>query len=131
MFFTLDEIMKGNSQVLNWYEGALNLWKEILKHYDLKDSSEYGKLSKVLFENQFKFEQKCGGRSIGKEIMAVSAIIQFYNINTGFEDEWDKPTEHRQKQAKTLFNAIQFSTCSLEVKSHAKRIAKIYGLIEG
>jgi hypothetical protein len=130
MFFTLDEILKGNAKLLNWYNEALNLWKDILKPYDLTDSSQFGKLSKVLFENQFKFESICGSRSIGKEIMAVSAIVQFYNINTGFDDEWDKPSEHRKKKAKNLFNAIQFSGCSLEVKSNAKRIAKIYGLIE-
>lgn len=131
MFFTFDEIIKGNKKLLNWYEESLALWGKILKPYDLKESSQVGKISKALFEYQSNFEAICGNRSIGKEIMAISGILQFYNINTGFDDEWDKPEEYRRKKAKNLYNSIMLSGCSLEVKSNAKRIAKFYGLIEG
>lgn len=131
MFFTLNELIEGNNEITTWYQNALSLWEEILKPFDLKNPSQFSPISKILLEKQGKFEHECGGRTIGKEIMAISAIIQYYKINTGFEDEWDQPNAFRKIKAKTIYNAIQFSGCSLEVKSNAKRIAKTYGLIEG
>ena len=102
----------------------------ILKAYDLKETSQFGKLSMELFEKQVQFESRCGGRSTGKEIMAISGILQFYKINTGFETEWDQPNDFRKKKARNLYNALLFSGCSVEVKMTAKKIAKFYGLVE-
>jgi len=129
MFYTLNELMLGHSNVVNWYQDAIKLWSGILKDIDIKDSKTIGLLARELNIHQSRFEQACGDRSSGKEIMAITGIIQFYNINTGFEDEWDKKNTFRKKKAKNIYNAILFSGCSVEVKMTAKKVAKFYGLV--
>lgn len=129
MYFTFDELINGNPKIVDWYKNALQLWDDILKNYDIKETKQFGKLAKELFQKQSLFESKCGGRSTGKEIMAITGIIQFYNLTTGFEEEWDKENTFRKKKARNLYNAILFSGCSVEVKMTAKKVAKFYGLV--
>ena len=120
MIFTINSLLKGDQQVTNYYQSAKRYWEKILSEEGYTDIL---KLSKRLHMEQFWFEQNCGGRTLGQEIMSITAIAQFYDIQVGFD--------HTFKKAQFVYQAIVRSYCSLEVKYYAKDAAKEYGLLEG
>lgn len=130
MFFTIDSLLQQDRDIIKWYKNGKILWDQLLAKWDMSKQININHLANDLWRHQFDFESKCGGKSVGQEIMAIIGIVQFYNINTGFEPEWNRPNDYRLRKALNVYRAFQSSTCSTEVKFAAKRIAKLYGLEE-
>lgn len=130
MFFTIDEVIKQNRDIFKWYKNAQKLWDGILGKWDISKQTNIDGLANELWRMQLSFERNCGGRTIGQEIMVISGIVQFYNINVGFEQEWNTPVDNRLKKARNTYKAFQRSSCSMEVKFTAKAVARFYGLEE-
>lgn len=119
MRYTIEELLDNDSQLLNYYAKAKERWLDIIQRPSAEDMD---KLASVLTVEQIWFENNCGGREIGQEIMAVVGIAQFYTTQSGFSGNY--------KKARRVYDAFWRSYCSLEVKSHAKQIAKDYDLLE-
>lgn len=120
MHYTIEMLVNGNSEILEFYRKAKHRWKKILNENQNANSNE---LSKVLTNEQLWFEYNCGTRWIGQEIMVVTGITQFYSTDSGFDE--------RKDQALLVYNAFMNSYCSIEVKGAANSVAKNYYLIEG
>lgn len=119
MNYTIELLMKENENILRYYKLAYSHWREILSSNDNNDAKS---LSKKLTNEQMWFEDNCGGRYIGQEIMVVSGISQFYSTQNGFNG--------KEKNALIVYEAFKMSFCSLEVKSKADQVAKQYYLDE-
>lgn len=118
--YTFKELITGDTNILDYYQRAQQLWEEI------KQSDKFTNvdtLAKELSFVQTQFELECGGRMLGQEIMTFVGIGQFYSIASGFEDR-------DFEDAIKVKNAFARSNCSLEVKWHAEEAAKIFGLSE-
>jgi len=95
---------------LNYLRQAKAIWDELLKDIDTTSVED---LAKSIRDAQFSdFEKRCGGMSSGKMIMGCSAAAYYY-------DEMDGLGKNGKK-AITLRDAIQKSSCSMEVKSSAR-----------
>lgn len=130
MHRTIQFLMEGNSDLIKWYSNAIKLWEEIFKKYDPSKASNVGKLASEITYSQGSFERECGTRYNGQEIMAVTSIAMFYTIEVGFDDLDEDKFKNKYQCALNVYNAIQKSMCSIEVKFHAKKVAKSYGLLE-
>jgi hypothetical protein len=119
MHFVIELLMQENDNVIAYFKIAKQKWREILNQH-IGDSEEA--LAKTLSLEQFWFENNCGGRWEGQEIMVICGITQFYSTDTGFGT--DRPSALR------VYNAFMKSHCSLEVKGEADKVAKSYYLLE-
>ena len=119
MHYTTELLVQGDKNVLLYYNTALNRWRKILAEYASKSSEE---LAKELSSEQFWFEENCGSRWVGQEIMVITGITQFYTTERGFD-------ENRHLALK-IYRAFMQSYCSLEVKGVAEDVAKSYYLDE-
>jgi len=120
MHYTIEMILNEDVSILEYYRNAKERWGKILEeHWGRTNALE---LSKLLTIEQFWFEQNCGGRWIGQEIMVIVGIVQFYSTEKGFEGNKEK--------ALWVFDAFMKSYCSIEVKGKAQDVAKDYYLIE-
>ncbi len=117
---TLEELLNNNSDILNYYQNAKLLWDEILNNTN--DINNTNEIAQELNKNQLTFESRCGGRSIGQEIMVYSGFARLYDTASGFSKE-------NKALAKRIINAFEKSTCSVEVKYTAKKAAEVYGLL--
>jgi hypothetical protein len=118
MHYTFEFLVKGDSDVLAYYKNAVHRWNEIWQRPQAKDLTS---MAHLLSNEQSWFEQNCGGRWVGQEIMIVSGFAMLYSPKIGFEDE---------SQARFLYDAFQSSMCSVEVKFGAERVAESYDLID-
>lgn len=117
---TFNLLMKNDSRIMEYYQNVKKLWEEVLKK---KEALHEDSLAKILQLEQFKFEAECDNdRSIGKELMAIVGILQYYDYQSGFDRNIDK--------VKLLYSAIEKSSYSLEVKYSSEEIAKHFHLIE-
>jgi len=117
--YTFDCIFRGDTQIINYYQTALSKWKEMLA--DSKNNN-VEKLAKRISSEQIPFfESKCGGKDIGQEVMAFAGLGQFYSASAGIEENLEK--------AKFVYDAIEKSSCSIEVKHYAKKAAKLFHII--
>ncbi len=114
MHYTIEELLKSNLQMQKYYSNAIELWEEI----DSLASRDSQSLSQVIRAKQSEFEQRCGGRNLGQEIMVVSGIGRHYSTARGLEDV----------KARAVYKAIKDSMCSLEVKVAADKIAESYSI---
>jgi hypothetical protein len=119
MHYTTELLIKGDKDVLLYYSNALNRWREKLPIYAEMSSEQ---LARELTIEQFWFEENCGSRWVGQEIMVVTGISQFYTTERGFDKD-----EHL---ALKIYHAFMQSYCSLEVKGVAEDVAKSYWLID-
>lgn len=119
MHYTTELLIQGDQNVLVYYSAALDRWERILAKYESKSSEE---LAKELSSEQFWFEQNCGSRWVGQEIMVITGITQFYTTEHGFDKNRDLAIK--------VYRAFMQSYCSLEVKGVAEDIAKRYYLDE-
>ena len=119
MHNTIELLLSGDSDVLEYYTNAKERWKKILSENEGSTSDE---LAKVLTREQIWFEHNCGTRWVGQEIMAVTGIAQFYSTQRGFDD--------KRELALHIYESFMKSYCSLEVKGLASDVAKDYYLIE-
>lgn len=119
MIYTIEELLK-NSNVTSWYQQAKTIWDKALANINTKDSSQ---IARTASSNQFEFENNCGGRFIGQEIMVITGIFRYYDEGNGFQKTLD--------EVQAMYQGLQKSSCSLEVKSHADDVAKLYPEITG
>jgi hypothetical protein len=114
---TIEALMNGDPDILELYERAREHWKQILQETEPFDDSTLGQR---LLGEQFWFEQDCGEKFLGQEIMVVTGIAQFYSTAEGFAENIDK--------AVIVLNA--FKKCaSIEAECFAESVAKIYDLV--
>lgn len=119
MHYTTELLIQGDKNILLYYSAALSRWREILAEYASKSSEE---LAKELSSQQFWFEENCGSRWAGQEIMVITGITQFYTTESGFDES--------KHLALKVYRAFMQSYCSLEVKGVAEDVAKSYCLNE-
>ncbi|MRX74099.1 hypothetical protein GJU40_18405 [Bacillus lacus] len=113
---TIQELLAGDTDILTFYSEADNLWEQIWA--DKLSENEEG-LAQLLTDYQTVFEDRCGGKTLGREVMAYSGYGYLYSANQGFEND---------HQARRLRQAFPSSTCSLEVKAAALKAADVYHL---
>ena len=112
----LEELKKGNPEIITFFVEAEKLWDTLLADID---SISVEDLAERLHVKQSRFEGICGDRGLGKMVMAWSAFPHFYSCDFGFED--NGPRAHK------LMQAFSKSFCSVEVKHAAKEAAEMYG----
>ena len=116
MQHTIEALMNGSHDIVEFYQRAGEHWKQILQETEPFDDSTIGQ---CLLARQFQFEQDCGGKYLGQEIMVITGIAQFYSTADGFAGNRDK--------AKAVMNA--FKKCaSREAEYFANHVAEIYDL---
>lgn len=120
MHYTTELLVQGDRDVLLYYSNALSRWRDKLPEYAEMSLEQ---LAKELTIEQFWFEENCGSRWVGQEIMVVTGITQFYTTERGFDKD--------EQLALKIYRAFMQSFCSLEVKGVAEDIAKSYWLIDG
>lgn len=126
MHYTLQKLIKGDEEIVNYYQQAKSIWNEIKEKIDCSKNENVLRLANELSNRQIiDFEHKCGGRDVGQEIMAWYGIAQFYTVEDGFGNDYE-----RLQSAKNVYEAFQKSYCSLEVKGYARDVANSYSLEE-
>lgn len=117
--YTLEKLINGHADIVEHYNNARQLWNEISQSDSFNNADT---LAEELTMRQLEFEHRCGGRWIGQEIMALTGIGQFYSSEIGFDAT--------HADAIKVKDAFARSYCSLEVKWHAEKAVKIFGLNE-
>lgn len=113
---TINYLMKNDSNIIKYYQAVKKLWKKILEKSEASNEDD---LAKILHFEQYQIEGACDDdRELGKELMVLIGIIQFHDYHTGFEKSYD--------QAMLVYNAIKKSSCSVEVKSYADKVASFF-----
>ena len=126
MHYTLQKLIEGDEEIVTYYQKAKSIWNEITGIIDCNNSENIPKLANELSSRQIiDFEYDCGGKDIGQEIMAWYGIGQFYKVEDGFGNDYE-----RLQSAKNVYEAFQKSYCSLEVKGYARDVANSYSLEE-
>ena len=115
----LGELATGNSSISDYFSEALEKWEGILSEHP---PSDVDGLSNELHIQQDWFERNCGGRWLGQEVMVASGIAQFYDSKNGFDDDLDI--------ARKIVEAFERSSCSMEVKGHARELSEYFDLDE-
>ncbi len=115
----MERLINGENDIINKYRIAIGLWDGIFKK---AESNTVDGLAGILWSEQGKFENQCGGKSIGQEIMVASGIYQFYSTASCFGDNLER--------ARLVANAFRISRCSMEVKHHAREIATALSIFE-
>jgi hypothetical protein len=119
MNYTVEMLVRGQAEVINYYRLAAERWREI---WGRPEASQLEQLARMLQAEQMWFEQNCGGRWVGQEIMVVSGLAGLYSTATGFDCN--------EPRARLLYDAFQSSLCSVEVKSIAQEVARSYDLLD-
>lgn len=119
MHYSLELLVQGQSEVVNYYRAAASHWREI---WSRKESRDLASLANLLTSEQRWFEHHCGGRWVGQEVMVVSGLAGLYTSAAGFDDNLPR--------ARLLYDAFLSSYCSVEVKSMAERVARSYDLLD-
>lgn len=121
MHLTIEALREGEAVTASW-RAAFAKWRELLKAVD---TTRLADLAEAIGDSQRDFfERECGGRSMGQEVMAWSGIAYFHDAEEGsFGDDVER--------ARKVYDAIQLSHASLDVKVHAERAAITYDLFEG
>ncbi len=113
MEYTIEALVKDDPEIAHHYARGAKRWVAILR----ADPSEASLAMRLRIE-QLWFEKNCGGRYLGPEVMAVTGIAYLYSTADGFGDN--------QGTARRVSDAIQASTCSVEVKEVGERMAHLY-----
>lgn len=117
MLEIIENLKRGNAAIVGLFVAAENLWNQLLP--DIQDLSVED-LGNRLQRSQGDFIRACGGRNLGKAVMAWSAFAHLYSYRAGFG--------HNIASAKKLAQAFEASGCSTEVKSDAREAANLYGV---
>ncbi|HEV7222646.1 MAG TPA: hypothetical protein VGN42_08095 [Pirellulales bacterium] len=120
MHYTIEMLIQGRGEIIAFYHAAADHWRAI---WDREDAANLEMLARMLPTEQMWFEKNCGGRWVGQEIMVVSGFALHYSTEGGF-------VENGYERARLLYDAIQSSLCSVEVKVIAEDVAESYDLIE-
>ncbi|WP_089606278.1 hypothetical protein [Acinetobacter piscicola] len=120
MSLTFKLLKCNDPEVLRYYAEANKIWEQLLEDY----KGDSIKLAHQLEIKQLKFEyivQDNGkySRWDGQEIMVFSGLSYFL----------DDESERGFKLAASIAEAFEISYCSLEIKSLAKRVSKLFYLV--
>ncbi len=115
------EAMRQGDNITPHFKAGFAKWAELLK--DIR-TQKLAELAEVLSEAQVDyFERQCGGRSLGQEVMAWTAIAYYFDTEEGgFGDDVEV--------ARKVYDALQLSQVSIDVKVHTERAAITYGLFD-
>lgn len=116
---TIRWILQGDGRLLAYYQRALQIWGELAADPGFADPK---RLAAAVQARQTQFELECGDRSLGREVLVISGLGQFYKTETGFED--------RLETARNVARAIMISACSQDVKQHTVNVAQLYSLFD-
>jgi hypothetical protein len=121
MKLTIEQLLSTTEagSVARYYQAAKARWEEILQR---KGAQDVDHLATMLFQEQAWFEQNCGGKHLGQEVMVVAGLAGFYSSADAFEGF--------EGTATRVYFALKKSGCSLEVKGLAGTVANFYGLVE-
>ena len=117
MHYTIERLLNGDTSLVEHYQSAAKRWKEILA---TPEAREVASLATLLKSHQMWFERNAGGRWPGQEAMVVSGFGMLYSTESGFQGNY--------KLAQMLAQAFEASSCSMEVKSIARQVARLYDL---
>ncbi|NUQ01149.1 MAG: hypothetical protein HUU35_14975 [Armatimonadetes bacterium] len=117
---TLDYLSKGDPQIVEWWRAAIALWDDLLAGYEPWEDEDQSQLARIFSDSQLAFEQRCGFREPGKEIMAWSFFARLYQVGAGLSAN--------DALARAGLAAFQRSRCSGEIKMRAKKAAELFGL---
>ncbi|TCS38465.1 hypothetical protein EDC30_102204 [Paucimonas lemoignei] len=113
----IEELTKGNADIVGYFVACRERWDGILKN---AHSVSVEELAERLSKEQFYFENICGNdRALGKVIMPWSGFATLYSCQVGYRFD-DGPLAYKLSQA------FAASTCSGEVKFEAKKAADVY-----
>lgn len=117
MHYTIERLVQGDRAISDYWARAVDLWRVLRE--ENKDSSleDFGR---KIHAAQSSFEQNCGGRWIGQEIMGWAAVAQFYQSADTFGD--------REDEAVRVVRAFRASWCSSEAKAWLNRAVADYDL---
>ena len=113
MEYTIEALVKGDPEIVHHHARGAKRWVAIFR----ADPSEASLALRLRIE-QLWFEKHCGGRYLGHEVMAVTGIAHLYTTANAFGDN--------RETAQRVSDAIQASTCSVEVKGIVDRMAQLY-----
>lgn len=114
MLSTVTALLEGNEGILRHYQEAKRLWNQI---WENPQSETVEGLAELIQFNQLTFEQSCGGRYLGQEVMVLSGFMMLYD--DGFNEK-----------AELLKEAFNQSHVSFEVNGTVERFAKFSYLSE-
>jgi hypothetical protein len=114
---TLDALLAGTPDVPWYFKRARQRWEEILGSGQI----DVPLLAERLKDEQRFFEQECGGRYLGQEIMAWSALAYLFSAK---EDS----SPGQLARARALVEAFTRSSCSWDAKTPMIQAAEFYGL---
>jgi hypothetical protein len=117
MLYTLHSLSEGNPMLPSYVENANDLWDRIWKEVENGQP-----LPLLLTRAQGEFVMYCGGKVIGREIMAWSGFAYLYPLY-GF-------TEETALMAGKLLEAYKLSDCSSKVKHYVEKAAALYDVTE-
>ncbi|GAB6253514.1 hypothetical protein BCSAG_48320 [Bacillus cereus] len=107
-------LLENNENILGYYQEAKRVWEKIWA--DPKSETVEGLAEELSFHQISSFEQHCGGRWLGQEVMVHSGFMLLYDEGAGFDGNEEKVTR--------LKEAFQKAHLSGEVHSRAERLAK-------
>lgn len=120
MHLTIEALREGEA-VGSYWQAGFATWRELLR--DIGTAKLGDLAARIGDAQQEMFERRCGGRALGQEIMAWTGIAYYFDAEEGnFGDDVER--------ARKLFDALQLSHVSIEVKVHAERAAITYDLLE-
>lgn len=118
MHYTIELLVKGDSNVVTYYKNAVARWRDIWSRPEARDLVE---LATLLSDEETWFEQNCGSPLVGQEIMVVSGFGMLQTTGSDFD---------RKDRLALLYDAFQQSYCSLDVKCISREVAMSYNLFE-
>ena len=118
MHETLEELLKGDDDIVGFYVTAKEKWPELFQSMQqdpVQDWARWLTVQQVAF-----FERQCGGRRLGQEVMVWSSFAVLYSTQVGFGGN--------KALAIKLVEAFAKSGCSVEVKSKVRKALISYDL---
>ncbi len=119
MRYTIERLIQGDTRILQFWKAAVDLWGDLVTR---NAGAPLADFARDVGSAQRWFEQHCGGRSLGQQIMAWVAVAQFYQTSVGFEGEQDNVLR--------VIRAVRASHCSSEVQEALTEAVTSYGLSE-
>ena len=116
MHYTIERLMNGDPSVVDSYMAAKAHWQGIFQNLEEISVAD---LAREISNEQYWFENHCGGRWPGQEVMAYTAFATIYTVQSGWNGN-----EHLGQKIAAAFAA---SHCSVEVKGAAREAARACG----
>jgi hypothetical protein len=121
MRFTVERLLAGDERIPNYYQLARKVWEEFYREHENEGVEDWANW--ISAAQTSEFEEHFGGRLLGQEVMAWSAIAYHYTTGAGF-------TDRGRANATKVMKAFAKSTVSIEVKSQVREAALSYNLDE-